>query len=796
MACNIIERKYTDLYSGQELGFLQENAKGKVSAFVRFENEYYVGSGDSSPFTMNGLACSVDSGEWRDYIGIVVNSVVDIQFIDNGTSFLFTRTITEVIGDTFYMSAPLPAPYDTETFPNGNISGMRISMNVAPDSTEFIFNLATTSNPSEDSVIDGNKNIFKADNLGSLSVGSSMPMIQVGQFKSGGHIENVSITLESVGGVRGISRFYRINYDFIHLCDLHDGFEEPDNYPLSPYHGIKNYTENGNFDGIQETNSPTTFGNLGAYDQNFTNGFNQYSLGSFFVVDFNGNPIDGIDYSNECRFTAVVPTTDQNTSTSVFQIGLGWRPRDSSRYKDKVGRLGDVLKWNVPAVNFSHSLVPDTTVYQGLTTDGSRFDLTDIQFTVNASNVTIKGKVIPVNMVSFIESTTDPIPVDDRRVTIFAAISNPLLDTNSSNKVHLKLYDEDVIDAPTLGVQYPHVETEQLIDHGGNDITINTTANTTTNDDILYKSTFKLPKDTQFEGVRTRVFIKNDITQEEETLEDFFFDFSDTSNGVYINGIHEYNNTINRNFLLPITSDRNKVSLTRLSSLDDASFYGMQLEYGFMSRIESWIANNNIPDFFFDQSLPNNGKNQNWARFTNADWQLFIAYYIRKNDIDDFQEYNIKTRPFNDDPNITWSSPIYTLSNGTQVSGIIKDSQNPDIICEIAVTHTQGFDINDWYELTLREKDGQVIGFISTEHDRDNIVIPNAIKPTTGNNRLEIVTTGNTSVLKCVINTSQISVNNVYLLPRVHTKGIPKDYKMYEDGSFKQYENGDFKEYE
>lgn len=793
MACNIIERKYTDTYSGVQLSFLQENAKGEVSGFVRYENEYYVGSGTSNTFTMNGLACSLTSGNWVDFIAIVPGVMIDIEFDDGASTLNYTREVIEVIGGTFYMDSQLPAPYNTATFPSGAIAGMRISLNQAPDSVEFSFNLAPTSNPSSNSVIDGNENVFKIDEVGSLVSGTPSNMIQVGQYKSGGHIFDVTLTLESVGGVRGISRFYRIDYKFNQWAILQDGFEEPDFYPLSPYHSIKNYTENGNFDGVQEAASVATSGNLGGYDQSFTNGFNQYSLTSISHLDYLGNSIDGVDYSNESTFTAVINATDQNQTTSKFQIGLGWRPRDASRYKDKADRLGDVLKWNVPNTVFNHSTTPNTTVYQGLSVDGSRFDLTDVQFIVSATSVTVKAKVIPVNMVSFIESATDPIPVDDRRLTIHAALSNPTLDTNSSNKVHLKLYDEDVIDAPTLGVQHPKVIDQFLLDHAGNDITINTTSNTTTGDDLLYKSRFMLDRNTEYEGVRTRIFVKNDITLEEETLEEFYFDFSDTSSGVYLNGVHDYNKTFNRNFLLPITSDRKHVSLKRDDTLDTPTDYGMSLEYGFLSRIESWIANNGIPDYFFDQALPNNGKNQNWARFTDGDWQTFIAYYPRKNGVDDFQEYNLKTRPFNDDSNFT-ASVEYFLSDGTPITGIACDPQSPLVTCEVTINHTLGF-TNPWFELTMREKDGPVIGFMSTEHDRDNVV-SNVLQPTTGNSRLEISTTGNTSVIKCVINSLEISVNNVYLLPRVYTEEGLNDYKLYEDGTPKQYENGDFKEFE
>jgi len=786
MPANIIERQYRDPITGDWLNFLRENAMGKVEAFLRYEHEYYVGSGTSNTFTTSGLSVTLQNGNWLDFIAIVAGSVITIEFEDGASSLSYTRTVTDnPNGNVFYIDSQLPSPYNATTFPSGAITGMRISIDAAPASVEFDFNLAQESNPNANSVLDGNKNTFKLDNVDSLALSTPTAMTQIGQFKSGGHMEDVTLELESeTGGVRGISRIFKLEYTFYQWGILQSGFPEPDYYPLAPYQRVRNYTVNNNLDGVQSAESPATVGNLAAYDQNFANGSTQYAVSSFQWRDYLGDSISSPDYSNESTFEVVVPATNQSTLSSKYKIALTWRPEDTLRYQDKPDRIGEVLRWVIPDVVFTHSATPDPTVYQGLTDGNERFDLTDIQFFVSPADVTITGKLIPVNMETF----WDNIPDGDRKITISSSISDYTLDADSTDRVELKLWDGDIIDAPTLGIQHPYVFNENLLDHAGLNITANTTPNTTTSDDVLYTSRFQLEKNTVYDGVYARIYGFNDITNESFILEEEYFDFSDTSNGVYINGVHEWNKTINRGFLLPVTSDRNIISLNRSQNLDTPTLYGMEIQYGFLSRIESWIANNAVADYFFNNTLLNNGKNQNWQRFTDGDWQLKVGYFPTQNGVSDYQIYTVKTRPFNDDSNFTFSAELKD-SAGTVYTGVPINASDPFVKCEVTVTYVEPF-LNEWFHLELRNFQGQTIGFISSVLDRDNVNVPNAFEPLTGETKLKVSGTGATRLLECNINSSLIDVNSVQkvtLIPRSYTNIREKETGEYGNGDLIAY---------
>lgn len=789
MGANIIQREYQDPITGVWLPFLRENAQGKINARVRYENEYYIGSGASNTFTIQGLAVILQYGNWQDEdnIAIVAGQTVTIEFSNGGTAVSATRTITDVNAGTFYIDSVISG-YTNSVFPSGALSGMRIFMDQAPASVEFDFNLSQQNNPVPDSIIDGTVNRFKVDGVDALALYTPVTMIQQGQYKSGGHVEDVTLEIESfTSGVRGISRTILIEYTFYQWGIIQDGFPEPTYYPLSPYQNIRNYTQNNNLDGVQNAVSPLTTGNLAPYNLNFANGGNPYSTSSIQWYDFQGNSISAPDYSNECTFVAVVNApANQSASNSKYKIALTWRPIDDSRYKNKPDRLGEVLKWNVPDTVFINSVLPDPTTYTGLTDDTSRFDLTNVHYVVTASTVTISGKIIPVNMESFFSS----IPDGDREITLSTSISDYLLDDDSTDRVQLILWKGDIIDAPTLGVQYPYVFNSILEDHAGNNITSNTTPNTTTNDDLLYRSRFQLLKGVTYDGVRAEIFAENDITGERFQLEEYFFDFTETQFGVQQNGVYEWNRTINRGFLLPITSDRNIVSLKRSANLDTPTLYGMEIRYGFMSRIESWIANSSVNDYFFDNTLLNNGKNQNWQRFTDGDWQLNVAYYVRRNDVDDFQIYRPKTRPFDDDSSFTYGTPVITDVNGNTYNGLVQFNTSPLLKVEIPVDFVNSY-LNEWFTVQLRNYQGTTIGFISSVLDRDNIVLPNALEPVNGETKLKTNIVGNSATLEFNVNTSIVSVENVSLVVRSHTDVSDDDGAIFGNGDLIEFGNGD-----
>tara|TARA_R110000772_G_scaffold107325_1_gene209644 strand:- start:148 stop:2553 length:2406 start_codon:yes stop_codon:yes gene_type:complete len=796
MSATIIERSYRDPITGDWLPFLRENAMGKVEAFVRYQNEYSIGFDSSFTFESNGLQINLQYGNWQDEgnIGLVAGSVITFYWSDGATNYAEARTITDVNGGSIFINTPLPSIYAYNTFPSGTIGGTpSIRIDKTPASVEFDFNLAQQSNPNASSVLDGNVTRFKLDGVDLLSVGSVVPMVQSGQFHSGGHVKDVTLEIQSeTDGASNITRTIKISYTFYQWGVLQSGYDEPNYYPLAPYQDVRNYIQNGNLDGLQRATSPATTGNLAAYGENFYNGGNPYTFTSIQWFDLLGNQIDAPDYSNNCTFLAIVDAPFQSTTLSKYKLSSTLRPIDDTRYQNKAARIGEVLRWNVSDTIYNHSATPNPAIITGLTDSVNRFDFTDIKFFVNGGNLEVSGKLQPINMVDYFEGVNGVggIAIGDRKMTISISLSNHSLDADSTDRVELKIWDGDLIDAPTLGVQYPYVQNEYLVDHAGNNIIDNSTPNTTTSDDILYKSHFLLEKNVVYDGVRAEIFVQNDITGERFTLESNLFDFSDIQYGAYQNGIHEWNRTIDRNFLLPISSERNIISVKRATYFDTTTMYGMEIRYGFLSRIESWIANGNVNDYFFNAALLNNGKNQNWQRFTDGDWQLKVAYYPIKNDTSDFQIYSPKTRPFNDDTNFQFST-VLTQSNGTVVNGIAVDPQNPLLNLKVTVIYTVPL-LDTWFTLQLRNKEGAAIGFISTVLDRDNINVPNALKQLSTETKLKKTIASNTAILECNINTSLVNVNEVTLIPRAHTLTDDKDHLIDTSGFYFKTTWGDY----
>ncbi|MFT5450627.1 MAG: hypothetical protein ACI9N9_000104 [Enterobacterales bacterium] len=783
---------------------LQANSLERTEAYTTFNNEYFIASGVSVVFVTQGISVTrqtpsgASGGPWSDFIGFAVGSVIQMQFTHPGPILhVFTRTITYINDNVFYIDSALPAPYNAATFPNGgNISAMSISMNQAPESVEFSFNLALDGTLTENSLIDTEVNRFRADGVDLLAPAGSVAMTQIGTNRSGGQITDVVLTLNANGGApHNITRGFTITYKFIPWVMIQEGFDEPQAFNgtdnVVPYITVTNFAKTGNPNGVQSAISAALNANTGGFDMNFNNGTNIYSLQGITWFSTSGDPIDGVDYTDDSDFVAVINAPDQTVGTSEYIFGLAWRPADGSRYKNLVPQIANNLRWNVPDMVWNHSVTPDPATYNGFSLGAARFDLTNMLFKIVGLTVVVSGRVKPIGIQALFESVTDPVPVGDRKITLAVGLGDVSLPVYSSNRVMLIINDADAIDAPVIGVQYPDVVNKVLLNHNGVDVIDPTQPNTTTEDDLLYKSQFLLTKNVEYDAVRVRIFAQNDITFDEFTIEEETFNLSDPTYGNYTAaGIHEYNKEVSRNLGLPLSSDRNLMSLKREASIDTAPKYGMELQYGFLSRWESWIAKANVNSFFFDNSLLNNGLNENWQRFTDADWQLYIAYYVRLNDVDDFDIQNIKTRPYDDDGDFTYLFE-YITAGGVVLTGIAIDVLNPIMTLRVTVNYVVDFS-QEWFEIRMENFQGSKIDFISTVIDSD-ATTSTVLIPLAGETKLKKTVVTTQTVIECSIDTSALAGNNVSLTLISDTFVAPTTPKKLTDGTLKRTTGGTFK---
>lgn len=772
-------------YNG--LNMLNSNAGDWNTGQIDFTTLFSVGSGVSNKFTYTSLGSNyiltLQSGNIGDY-GFVVGDTINLVYLMYSVPAIYqsqtlTRTITYISGNSLYLDLPFTyAPSSAEhpsgrQFPtDGVVSGLLVVADKMPNSLEWQFNLTPNGSSSLSSVIDGEINRFELQNVASMSTGVPTAMNQLIN-KSGGLIKDVELTY--LGAPGDYTRDFKITYKFWDWGVIQEGVSEPSYYAssshLAPISKCIAYAQYGNPNGAQTKITSNTQANTGGFDENYNGGPNNYSVISIDFFDSLGNEITAPDNSGQSSFKAVINAPNQSNPASTYRLGIMWRPVDGNEYKNIDNyNIGQNLLLNAPDVDFIADGSVDATLRQGYSNSvGARWDLQNLKFSITGANeLTVEGHLIPNNEAKLMFQNYGQ---GERRTTIWLSIANHTLGTGAqSDRVSLKLWDDDNYDAPTVGVQHPYVISESIIDHGG--IIVNSPIpQITTEDDVLYRSLFRLEQGKLYEGVKARVWVYNSNTEEEFTLEEIFMSFSSVP---FVSGKYEVSSLTSRGFNLPPSTDRNWISLTRESSLDIPGLYALKLEYGFLSRWEYWLEQANADNAFFDALLSFNGKNKDWQRFyLPPDWALRVSYYPTSDGVEDFNHFDFGVRPYDDeDAQTEWTFEV--LSTGQTPTALVNNELHK---VTAKTTWNSGSFSGYWFEMTVEDFESGNRWVISSVLAQGNI-IANPLKPITTGGGLDVnLTSANVAELSCYIDTNLISSNNISLSVRAYSEDVPLPYE-------------------
>jgi hypothetical protein len=767
-------------------GSLSANAGDWIDGEVNFQVRFSRGSGTSNKITWNVVGSSFyfysQAGDWGDEGFLAGDSItVSYTFYALPSPFQaqsFTFNILYISGQEMYVDTPFGINFFGSPFTHINgrqfptesyVSGILIVADRAPSTVDFEFNLTPNGSTLLNSMIDSEINKFRLDVVTGIPTGVPQAMTQLANL-SGGLIKDVDITLTATPGEGW--RNYRIRYKFLQWGLLQDGIEPPNYYDttdcLAPVCRITSYAEYGNPNGVLIDTSTNVEANTGFFDENYNGVLSLYSNNSTSWVDFFNNPIDRLNYSGLSSFTSVISAPNQVNPTSTYRIGLAWRPIDGNYYQNKIlTNVGQNLLVNAPEIDFIADGTTDPTIYQGLADEnGAKWDFQNLKFEITGANeITVSGDIIPNGLASTLFAG---VPDGGRKSTLWVSIGDIGIDgTPLSKRVSLRLFDDDNYDAPILGVQIPNIVDEILLDHDQNDITI-PLPQTTTEDDVLYRSNFQLINGLPYEGIRANIQAFNTATDESFTLEEIFFSFNSVPQ---IAGVFEANFLTPRGFNLPPTSDRNHISLVRNPANDAVGLYGLTLEYGYLSRWEYWLSQSNVDDDFFDISMMFNGKNKDWQRFSNSgDWIVRLAFFTRLDGVDDFNYQEIGIRPYEDDINVSTAWGVEVLSSGVTPTSLVNNELH-----EITATLTWaiGSYTNAWAEMTIEDFESGNRWVISSVLAHGGIA-QNPLKPIAGQTMLDLqLPSANVAVLKAYLDTNVVSANKVCVSSRIYSEDEP-----------------------
>jgi hypothetical protein len=788
MSLTLINEEYEGLPS------LYANAGDWVDCQLRFYGRFDYTSNDGARVTYNTIAGNYTltlpaSDSWENY-GFAVGDAITLTstwvYFDGTGTFSnaqsWARSILYLSGNVMHISANLVASPGGGTPPVGEVANGRefptdsivnrftdltVVKSAAAEEIEFNFNLAPNGSTVFGSVLDGELMRFSSSAISGMALSSSIPLNQLGD-QSGGYIKDVVLTWD-IHDVVNHYRTYTLTYKILQWGVIENGFNEPDYYSgadhIAPIANIQLYGQTGNPSTILQVTSQNVEADTGGFNENYNGGVNNYVHVSTEWTDYLGDPIDGMDYSNESTFETFITATGQSINNSTFRIGTVFRPTDGSVYQSQPLSMAENLLVNAPEVDYMHSVTPDATIHPGfINADGVQLNITDIEFFISGSTLRVRGKIIPnAAAVAYF----DDFPDGTRRMSMWVSIGNYLTDGGEfSERVNLLINDEDIIDAPTLGVQIPDMVGTAMYDHAnrdavGTDPRFESTI--TTEDDVRYDALLRLVDNVEYEGMRLKLSAYNATTGDEFTLEETLFSFSGVPE---IAGQFQPNFTIPRNFNLPPTTDRNVITLMRDPSIDVAGKYGIQVCYGFLSRWEYWLEQLNVDNDFFNVAEPNDGKNKNWQNFSdNGDWDVRVSLFTIVAGVEDFDYHTFKIRPYEDEdvtPTVTYTR----LSDGSNPTSLVDDE-----LMEVEAVLEWNAGVYElipdtWAEATIEDYESGNRWVISSVLAHGGVVA-NPLEPIPTSVGLDLVIAGNIATLKFRIDTNKVNVDQVSLTYRI-----------------------------
>lgn len=786
MAIQITSKNYSTRNHSTGNGFLLANSGQLVTEKVEFIVDFdFTSTAQNQIFFVSETQIQVLGTTWGA-LGFVSGDSIDITgTIDNGsstwTASAAAYTITDIDGDILTVNATLDPTSSGLVvgqfmpFTNGFNSNTSLlvenNTRTAPEVIELLHNLIpNNASGGQASLIDGEVNRFRLLDVDTMSVSDVDPLVQLGN-KSGGTY--TTATLERLADVGGkVNYRYTLTYAPIKFTD--STFDEPSIYAninsLKPWVNIKCLPEENNPNSAFTLTYAGQFGNVGWLNESYNQGVNEFDIDSVSLTDENSEAIDNVDYNQTTSVSATI--TGSANFSGKAEIEFYLIPDD---YKNEADKNGEIIQ----LVNGWFNTTATYTTLGEMAMENLTVDIT------TANTIKIDFDLNPTaDFLTLIESFNP----DGRRYRITATVESTGGDANENNAVTLILKEGLLEKAPVNGGVYEDVTSQAFYNHSQAKSGF-ATANYTgcTEDDFLYQAVFNLDSTQVYKNLALSMQVVRDS-------DGSFFDiFSRTINfGGYVttpDGKQQISYTENLQQFLDST-DRNVISLG-LTGSESGSLYELELLWSVMASWRYWIAQNDALVDFFDNTLPNNGLNNEWMRYLReAGYSMRVRCSLTTSeDVAYYWNASVDLQDYDDSADITTVIELYDSSDVLQTSLL----SNQTMRIKAIHTKTSAWDVNDsWGWVSLRPFESETNKRISTEWDWTSQ--NNPLKPLTGEDRLtQTFPSANVMVTECLVDTSMMDVENYTLVARAETPKTPAcksaiDWLFDELGNYRENE--------
>lgn len=361
---------------------------------------------------------------------------------------------------------------------------------------------------------------------------------------------------------------------------------------------------------------------VGYFNENFDGGERQYSIVSVAYEELtSGNEREVPEITETTKVTVVMASNNVTmAATDPAVVSFSYTPTQN-QYRGGTANFNDTWNFDTLRALMDGGVVAGTNIIKelGIVVDNPN----QITFTFN---------------ITLSQSQRDIMFVNNGRILLNIDNEDPALTSENSNRLNLiiditpftKNTDEDGLLVITKDEVYYH--NSNFIEDGTTDL------QAWNESYIQRKIRFKLVTSDVLVEVN-RMWAQ--VIGFNPTTEDYFViqkvEIPSVTQTVTINSgklIQQLNTNTTRGFLIPVTSEFNKLVISTDTFADPDQFY--DVEIGIMINWETWEALLVADQVFFNDSEPNNGQNKKTSNYSDKNGfevRLSLLHEIKKNDI-------------------------------------------------------------------------------------------------------------------------------------------------------------------
>lgn len=734
MGLKHISNTYTDIFGNVTTSY-KANAGDKIVLTSIIEANILIQEDNVNSFQIdwvNNQLQLLGSKSWLKE-GFRVGDTVSLKLYEKSTWTLFnTTSLTVDAVDNTYIrfTSGFGGYFDKNAYI------IQVSCTRNYDELDFNLNhIDQLSNPTYNSLIDGELTTFKFKSLDSLSVSGTKTGLLIGK-QSGQYLISSVLTRNADAHS---SRVYTIVTTFIQSGIYNSKWFDLGTC-LKLCYKYSFYSVAGDISNLQ-TLEFSENANTGWFDEPF----NTETVNSTLTTG-----ITSLDYASASTHTVVI-----DSSSTALYLGACYISTDETYYKNKVDNQQ----------NISYLLNSYVPLAVGTYTSYNS------GYTIQITSITTVGTVKTINLTftplftTFIESCDE----DNRLFYIWVRcgnINHLVFKNQLTKQIDSELpleVDEDL----TYFIRHnDNIENPSFINLTKSNI----------EDNLAFTSTFYVSNFTVWNSLKLSIVAYNSVTFDEFELEKVFFDLSNikiSNYGQYI--LNEHQSVGND---LPSTSLKKKAHLT--SILGEESNWVVY--YPFINNWKYWEEQLNASINFY----PN--QNKNWLNYITGNWTVNVKITQTDSTTDYIYRKSIPISNYNTEPLIDTSFELYRSDN-TLVTALLDGE-----IMTIKAIHDHSTIIGStfWGEITIEETETSPRYLLSTEIDYDNNA-NSPIYPISGL-RLTQSTVSNITTFSCLVDVSKLN-SNAKITSKIYIadgyQGVP-----FEDGNYIQFEDNTYLEWE